>query len=204
MPNVGTVRQRAKRTGVAEALFTQTQQRVLSLIFGQPDRVFLQRDLIEQARSGSGAVRRELDRLVESGLVTVARVGSQKHYQANPQSPVFEDLRSIIRKTSGLTDPLREALAPLKKKIKTAFVYGSVARGEEHAKSDIDLMIVSDDLTLEEVIRRLLPVEKLVTRTINPTLYTTDEFETGAKSAFLRKVLAGQRIVLIGSDDADS
>jgi predicted nucleotidyltransferase len=204
MPNMGNVRRRPRHTGVAEALFTQTQQRVLSLIFGQPDRVFLQRDLIEQARSGSGAVRRELERLVESGLVTVSRVGSQKHYQANRHAPIFDDLRSIIRKTSGLTDPLREALAPLKKKIKTAFVYGSVARGEEHVKSDIDVLIVSDDLMLEEVIRRLLPVEKLLTRTINPTLYTTDEFESRDKSAFLRRVLSGKRIALIGSDDADS
>src|SRR3954451_13152144 len=173
MPNVGNARPGLhRRTGVAEALFTQTQQRVLSLIFGQPDRVFLQRDLIEQARSGSGAVRRELDRLVESGLVTVTRVGAQKHYQANRHAPIFNDLRSIVRKTTGLTDPLRDALAPLANKIKMAFVYGSVARGEEHAKCDIDLLIVSDDLTLEEVLRCLLPVEKVVSRTINPTLYS--------------------------------
>jgi predicted nucleotidyltransferase len=203
---MGSIRKRpVKRAGLADALFTRTQQRVLSLIFGQPHRVFLQRELIDQARSGSGAVRRELDRLTGSGLVTVERVGAQKHYRANRSSPIFEELRGIVMKTVALTDPLREALRPLKKHIRLAFVYGSVARGEDRAGSDIDLLVVGDDLPLERLFARLAPAEKMLGRKVSPTLYSSAEYVRRRESAspFLRKVLAGEHIDLIGDIDHD-
>lgn len=99
--------------GLADALFTSTQQRVLGLLFGQPGRSFFATELIALTGSGSGAVQRELKRLASSGLVTVTRIGNQKHYQANDTSPVFEELRSLIIKTVGLADPIRQVLAPL-------------------------------------------------------------------------------------------
>jgi predicted nucleotidyltransferase len=204
MPNMGTPdRSRARVVGLADALFTRTQQRVLSLIFGQPDRVFLQQELIEQAGSGSGAVRRELDRLTESGLVTVERVGAQKHYRANRSAPIFEELRGIVMKTVALTDPLRDALRPLKKNIRLALVYGSVARGEDRAQSDIDLLVVADDLPLERLFARLAPAEKKLGRKVNPTSYTSGEYARRRNSAnpFLQKVLTGPHIVLMGEID---
>src|SRR5436309_3477123 len=158
MPNMGNTRRRT--TGMANALFTTTQQRVLALLFGRPDRPFIQQDLIEQAAGGSGAVRRELARLVESGLVMTAVVGKQKHFQANRDAPIFHELHGIVLKTVALSDPLRIALRPLAKRVDLALVYGSVARGEDRAQSDIDLLVVADDLLLEELFARLAPVEK--------------------------------------------
>src|SRR5947209_13274405 len=188
---------------IAGALFTATQQRVLALLFGHADRAFIQQEVIDRAGSGSGAVRRELDRLVESGLVTVTRVGAQKQYQANRAAPIFDELRSIVEKTVAVADPLRTALRPLGKRIDVALIYGSVAKGEDHAASDVDLLVVGDNMTLEMLFKRLLPVEKKLGRKINPTLYTRGEFDSRRRNdhPFLRKVLHGKHIVLIGRID---
>jgi predicted nucleotidyltransferase len=212
MPEMGTTRTIAnashrragtRSTSLADALFTTTQQRTLRLLFGNAERSYFQQELIAQTGSGSGAVQRELARLVESGLVTMSRIGSQKHYQANRSAPIFEELRGIVTKTVGLIDPLRSALRPLAKRIDRALVYGSVAKGEAHAASDIDLIVVAGNLTLEELFAKLAPAEKLLKRSIHPTLYTPAEFarRTAGGNAFLRKVLSGEHIDLIGSDD---
>jgi predicted nucleotidyltransferase len=202
MPSMGRARS-APKSGLADALLTSTQQRVLSLLFGQANRSFIQQELIDLAGAGSGAVRRELARLVESGLVTFTRIGTQKHYRANQSAPIFHELRGIVVKTVGLIDPLRAALRPLAKRIDLALVYGSVATGADRADSDIDLLFVGDGLTLEEVFLRLAPVEKKLARKINPTLYTRDEYarRSSAGSPFLTKVLGGETILLMGSVD---
>jgi predicted nucleotidyltransferase len=200
MPNMGTA-VKTRTTGLADALFTATQQRVLTLLFGQPERSFIQQDLIERAGGGSGAVRRELARLVESGLVTSSVVGKQKHFQANHSAPIFHELRGIVVKTVALTDPLRAALRPLAKRIDLALVYGSVARGEDRAQSDIDLLVIANDLPLEELFARLAPVEKKLGRTISPTLYTRSDFERRRRSGnpFLKKMLADEHLILLGN-----
>ena len=97
-------------SSLADALFTSTQQRVLGLLFGEPGRSFYTSELTDRIGAGSGAVQRELKRLAESGLVTVRRIGNQKHYQANPDSPIYEELCSLVRKTVGLAKPVRKAL----------------------------------------------------------------------------------------------
>lgn len=137
---------RAARSGISDALFTATQQRLLSLLFGQPSRSFMASELIRLTGSGSGAVQRELKRLVSSGLVTVTRLGRQKHHRANPDSPVFPELLGLVRKTVGLGEPIREALEPLSDQIKLAFIYGSVAEGVDGADSDIDLLVVGNEV----------------------------------------------------------
>jgi predicted nucleotidyltransferase len=191
-------------TSLADALFTTTQQRVLALLYGQRERSFFATELIGLARAGSGAVQRELRRLVESGLVTVVRVGNQKHYQANQTSPVFNELRDLVRKTIGLHEPIREVLKPLEDRIVFAALYGSVAKHKDTAASDIDLLIVCDDLTLEQLYAALAPAEDKLSRKINPTLYTSREFHRRKKAgnAFLRRVLTGEHVVLIGKDSA--
>ena len=146
------------------------------MLFGQPERSFFATELIALARAGSGAVQRELLRLAESGLATVSRIGNQKHYQANPASPIFEELCGISRKLFGPADVLRAALTPLDQRLHAAWLYGSVAKGSARAQSDIDVLIVADDLTLEDVYSTLNPAEKTLGRTINPTLYTLKEF----------------------------
>lgn len=188
------------RTSLADALFSGTQQRVLALLFGQPQRSFFATELIGLVNAGSGAVQRELKRLTESGLVTTTPVGNQRHYQANPESPLFAPLREIVLKTSGLAEPLRDALAPLASRIKAACVYGSVASGADTAQSDIDLLVVADDLSLEALYKALAAVEKLLARPINPTLYSLAELRKRKKAGnpFLTKVLNGPVLQLIG------
>ncbi|MCY3821102.1 MAG: nucleotidyltransferase domain-containing protein [Gammaproteobacteria bacterium] len=195
-----------QRTSLADALFSTTQQRVLSLLFGQPSRSFFSSELIRLTGSGSGAVQRELQRLVSSGLVTVTQVGRQKHHQANPHSPVFEELRSLVLKTVAMAEPIRQALEPLAHGIALALVYGSVAKGTDTAVSDMDLLIVSDQLMLEDIYLALAPVETKLQRKFAPTLYTTTEFRErkAAGSAFLTRVLADEHLVLIDTEDGPS
>lgn len=191
------------RTGIADALFSATQQRVLALLFGQPGRSFFTNELIGLVGAGSGAVQREVKRLVESGLVTVTRLGSQKHYQANAAAPIYEELRGIVTKTLGPAEVLRTALAPLGDTVRLALVYGSVAKGSDTAQSDIDLLLVSDTLTLEQVYEVLAPVEAQLGRRVSPTLYSVAEFRRRRTSGnpFLTKVLAGETIPL--TEDRD-
>jgi predicted nucleotidyltransferase len=171
----------------------------LALLFGQPERSFFTSEIIDHLGRGSGAVQRQLKRLADAGVVTASRVGRQTHYQANPASPIFAELRSIVRKTVGVAEPLREALAPLKDHLSLALVYGSVAKGTDRSDSDIDLMLVSDDLTLEEVYRALAETEATLLRSIRPTLYTPAEMQRRLRdSAFVARVLTGDTIVLIG------
>lgn len=196
----------AAPTSLADALFTTTQQRVLALIFGQPNRSFYASEMIERTGSGSGAVQRELKRLASSGLVTVKRIGNQKHYQANPGSPVFEELSSLVKKTVALAEPIREALSSLAKHINLAVLYGSVAKGTDTASSDIDILIVGDGLTLEDIYSALAPVESDLGRKISPTLYTSQEFSDriAANNPFLGRVLAGEHLTLIGKEHEPS
>lgn len=203
VPEMGTTA--AARVTIADALFSRTQQRVLGILFGEPQRSFFVNEIFQRAGSGRGSVQRELQRLLASGLITVRQVGNQKHYQANEASPVFRELRSIVLKTTRLVDPLLAALRPLRRQIELAFVYGSVARGEETAASDVDLLVVSDDLLLEQLLAALEKAEREVGRPIHPTLYTRAEFSTRRKNnAFVRKVLAGPVMPLMGSVDAES
>lgn len=196
----------AAPTGLAHALFTNTQQRVLGLLFGQPARSFFATQLIELTGSGSGAVQRELKRLASSGLVTTTRIGNQKHYQANPDSPVFAELHGLMLKTVALAEPLKQALKPLAGRIALALIYGSVVKGTDTARSDVDILIVADDVMLEEVYSTLAPVEADLGRRINPTLYTRKEFASrrASKNAFLVRVLSGEHLVLMGDDDGAS
>ena len=188
--------------GLADALFTTTQQRVLGLLFGQPGRSFFANELIELTGSGSGAVQRELRRLATSGLLTVTRIGNQKHFQANRDSPVFDELCSLVINTVGLADPIRWALLPLAEKIDLALLYGSVPKGTDTASSDVDLLVVSDELMLEDLYAVLAKAETLLDRKINPTLYTSKEFDRrrDVSNTFLARILNGKHIVLLGEE----
>jgi predicted nucleotidyltransferase len=175
-------------------------------LFGQPERSFFASEIIDRVRAGSGAVQRELKKLAESGLVSVSWMGNQKHFQANPQSPIYGELCALIRKTVGLTEPLREALELQSDAIELALVYGSVAKNEDTAASDIDLLLVSDPLNLEEVYRLVADVEQALGRKVNPTLYTSEEFSRRRREGnpFLKRVLGGKTILLIGTLDDES
>lgn len=188
--------------GLANALFSGTKQRVLGLLFGQPSRSFYATELIGLAGSGSGAVQRVLATLAQSGLVTVRALGNQKHYQANADSPVFAELCGIAQKTVGLAEPLREALVPLARQIIAAFVYGSVAKKTDAASSDIDLMLLSDDVSYGDTFTALDAASSTLGRTVNPTILTRKEFarRMTAQESFLTRVLAQPKIWIIGGE----
>jgi len=191
------------RMGLASALFTPVQQRVLGLLFGQPDRRFQSAELIRLARGGVGAVHRQLGRLAEADLVTVTRAGNQKHYQARRDSPVFEELHRLIVKTVGVAEPLRKALARQADAIHAAFVYGSVAKGADRAGSDIDLMVISDSLRYPDLFDALQSAEGVLGRTINPTVMTLAQWRAkrARGDSFSARVAGQSRVFVMGSDD---
>ena len=191
-----------KRESLADALFSNTQQKVLGYLFGQPERSFFATELIRLAGGGSGAVQRELARLANTGLVTVSRVGTQKHYQANPRSPIFAELCGIARKTVGLVEPLREALAPVSERIKVAFVFGSVAKRSDTTSSDIDVLILSDDIDYADAFTALQSAEGKLGRAVNPTVYAPSNWRRKRKegNAFVAKVATRPQLFLIGTE----
>jgi predicted nucleotidyltransferase len=189
-------------SGVADALFTKVQQRVLAVLFGNHARSFYANELIDLACSGSGAVQRELAQLEAAELVTVKRVGNQKHYQANASAPIFEELRGLVLKTSGLVDVLRSALAPLAAQIDSAFVFGSIAKGKDTAKSDIDLMVISDKVVYADIYAALEPATLRLKRTVNPVVYTRMEVDKRTRNgnAFVNRVMLQPKLWVIGED----
>jgi len=205
---MGTYEQAGKRpppqrVSVADALFTKGQQRVLGVIFGNPDRSFYANEIISLAGSGNGAVQRELAKLEGAGLVTVTHVGNQKHYKANVAAPVYAALHELVLKTSGLADVLRQSLSPLGNDITAAFVYGSVAKGHDGAGSDIDLMVISDDLSYPDLFTVLEDASRRLGRPVNPTVYSRSELQKRVRerNAFAVRVLSQRRLWLIGSDE---
>lgn len=194
---------RRATSAIASALFTPVQQRVLGLLFGQPERRFQSAELIRLARSGTGAVHRQLQRLEKAGLVIVSREGNQKYYAARTDAPVFPELRGLVVKTVGIVEPLRAALGPIADEIDLAFVFGSVAKGNERAGSDIDLLVVTDKLAYADVYSALATAERTLGRTINPTVFTRAEWKMKRKrhDSFAARITAQSRLFVIGSDD---
>lgn len=191
------------QTSLADALFTKTQQRVLGILFAQPERSFFANEIVRLSGTGIGTVHRELERLTQVGLLLESRLGNQRHFQANPAAPIFEELRGIVLKTFGLVDVLRAALQPLAGQIQVAFVYGSVARREDTASSDIDLMVVAETLAYPELFAVLGEFEPRLGRTVNPSLYKPAELarKLAAGSAFAARVLHQPKLFVIGGED---
>jgi len=189
---------------VADALFSGLQQRLLAVLFGQPDRSFYGNELLRLTGTGRGALQRELEKLVSADLVTVTPIGNQKHYQANAAAPIFAELRGIVMKTLGLADVLRTALNAVADRIELAFVFGSVARGTDTATSDIDLMVVTETLSYADLFEGLAAAEQVLGRKVNPTLYTSDALaeKVRTENNFVLRVLSQPKIFLIGAEDA--
>jgi predicted nucleotidyltransferase len=187
---------------LSSALFSNVQQRVLALIFGHPERSFYIKEIVRNLHSGTGAVERELSRLEQSGLVSVHRIGNQKHYQANRESPIFDELHGIVVKTAGLIEPLRQSLLPYADKIKVAFVYGSVAKGTDKARSDIDLMVIGDDLTYTDLYAALQKAENILHRPVSPTFLSFDDWwrKASTKDSVIAKIGTQPKLFIFGSD----
>ena len=202
VPVMGTMAN-ATSQGLAGALFSPVQQRVLGLLFGQPGRRFQSAELIRLAQGGTGAVHRQLARLEKSGWVVVTRVGNQKHYQANAECPAFAELQGLIAKTVGLVEPLRRALEPLAVKMRAAFIYGSIAKGTDNAAGDIDLLVVSDELGYPDLFEALQTAEAALGRSMSPNVLSLRDWRTKRleKGSFAARIAAQPRLFVIGSDD---
>lgn len=194
------------KTSLGDALFSKTQQKVLGLLFGKPDQSYFTNEIIRWVGLGKGTVMRELERMLAAGLLLQTQKGNQNHYQANQQCPIFQDLVAIVRKTFGIGDAIKTVLAPLESQITQAFIYGSIAKGEATSASDIDLMLVGDDLSYGQIMELLAPVEESLGRTINPTLYSPQDFEAKlmAGNHFLLRVLEQPKISLWGESPLDN
>lgn len=184
---------------MGDALFTKAQQMVLTLLLGQPDKSFYLNEVVRYAAMGRGVISRELTKLTDAGLLVESKRGNQNHYQANTASPIYNELLQIVKKTFGISGVLKASLAPILPHCEQAFIYGSMAKGEEHAGSDIDVMLVGDDLSYSEVMMLVESAEAQLQRPINPTLYSVVEFDERLAdgNAFLTKVMQQSRIDLL-------
>ena len=186
---------------ITTALFSDSQARVYRWLFGLPARSFHLHELRRLTGLGSASLQRELRKLAESGLVTSDRVGNLRCFRANPASPVLPELVALTRKTLGLEPIIRDALSPLAPRLRVAFIFGSVAKETDTAASDIDLMVIGDDLTLGDVLERLIPVEQELGRKVNPTCYSPAEFlrRRDEPDSFVQRVLAQPLLPLMGA-----
>ncbi len=191
-----------KPVGLADALFSKVQQRLLALVFGHPERSFYTSEIVRSLRSGTGAVERELSKLERSGLVSVRRIGNQKHYQANRAAPVFKELRGLVEKTMGVVEPLRRALEPQAKTIDAAFVFGSVAKGTDTAHSDIDLMVIGDDLDYSALYAAAAQAQHKLRRTINPLFFSRRDWQRKASEAgsVINRIANTPKLFVIGAE----
>jgi predicted nucleotidyltransferase len=190
-------------SNLAGALFSRVQSRVLGILFGRPDQEFQLTEIISRAGSGRGAVQRELEKLTDVGIVATAAYGNRKLYHANRESPVFNELHQLVLKTVGIVDPLREALTPYRQSIKSAFVYGSIAKGKDTANSDIDVMIIADGLAYSEVFSALQKAEKDLARPVNPNLMAAGDWVRKArnKSSFVSRIFNQPKLFVFGNED---
>lgn len=194
---------RTIRASLSNTLFSKVRQCVLALLYGQPQRSFHTNEIIRLTKTGTGAVQRELEKLAAVGIITTQSIGNQKHYTANSNSPLFSELRSLVLKTFGLADVIREALEPIASKIHIAFIYGSIAKQEDTASSDIDLMLVCDNLTYADLFKLLEGAQSKLGRPIHPTFYSPAEWtrKYQANNHFLTQLIQQPKIFLIGTED---
>lgn len=189
---------------LAGTLFGRTRRAVLALLYARPDEAFYLRQVAREVQAGQGAVQRELQRLVQAGILSRDARGRQIHYQANRMCPIFPELHRLVVKTAGLADVLRTALMPLGDKITTAFIYGSQAAGTATQASDVDLFVVGtvDEMALHKVVAQ---AEGQLGRTVNYTLLSPQEFarRRRERGGFVARVLKGPKISLLGRPDGD-
>jgi len=185
---------------LSDTLFGRTRGAVISVLYGHIGEAFYLRQLARLTNITLGAVQRELRQLVDAGLVSRKTVGIQIFYTANQESPVFAEIKSLIIKTVGMHDVLLAALAPLRKKIIVAFVYGSVAQSSESTRSDVDLMIVGT-VDFGDVVEKIAEAQRILNREINPTVYSVKEFRKKVRENFLMTVLTGKKLFIIGDEN---
>lgn len=189
-----------KARDIGTSLFGLGRSRVLGLLFTRAEPMYL-REIIAAAGGGQGHVQRELENLHRAGLIRREQRANQVYYSPDPGAPIYEELKAIAFKTFGVADILRERLRPLASRIAVAFVYGSMARAQETARSDVDVLIVGD-IKFSEAVLALEPAQERLRRSINPNVYSRKEFRSRLreKGGFLQRVTKEPRVFLIGDD----
>ncbi len=186
---------------LSDVLFGEYRKRILGLLLLHPEQGYHVRELARLTNTSAGTLHKELSKLSDAGILQSKKVGNQQHYSANLQCPIFEELASIFRKTSGLTDVIADALSGVKHQIQLAMVFGSVARGEEQANSDIDVMIVGD-ISFGDVVSLLHETQVILRREINPVVYSMDSFKSRVEKndSFINEILNKPKLFIIGSE----
>ncbi|MSQ69778.1 MAG: ArsR family transcriptional regulator [Betaproteobacteria bacterium] len=199
---MSTVSRPHAKKDLGTALFGKGRRNVLAALFLTPGEPMYLREIIAAVGMGSGHVQRELENLTDAGLILREERARQVYYRPDPKAPVFDELRAMVFKTFGVADALHNALIPIATKIRLAFIYGSVAREEDTARSDIDVILVGR-LSLIDAAKPLARAEALLKRRISTTIYSRAEFASRVRSHqhFIGRVLEGPKIFLIGDEN---
>lgn len=186
---------------LSSILFSDYRSRVLGLLLLHPERTYYLREIARITGTVPGTLKRELDKLLEVGLLTVKKVGNQNHYRANQDCPVYVDLANVLRKTSGINDVIMNAILPLCENLQNVFIYGSMASGKENIKSDIDLMLIGD-IHYKELVQLLHPLQEQLGREINPKILSVKEWGKLIKDngAFVQDVMNKPKLFIIGNE----
>lgn len=186
---------------LANLLFTEYRRRVLGLLLLNPEKHYYLREIAKETGTAPGTLTRELTKLAEAGLLEKTKIGNQLHFSANKACPIFEELASILRKTTGLVEVLADALEPLAEHIAVAFVFGSMASGKAGAGSDIDVMVISD-VSFSDVVAALYPAQTTLARDINPKVYRFDEWRRlmDNQEAFVQDILTKPKLFILGCE----
>jgi len=182
-------------------LFGKTRRAVLGLLYGHADQAFYLRQIARLTGAGLGALQRELRELSSGGIIRRTQKGNQVYFEADSHCPVFKELRNLLAKTLGVSQVLKQALAPLSGQIDVAFVHGSIARGEETKISDVDLLVIGET-TFADVVSALGGAQEALHREVNPAVFPAREFKTrfAGKNHFLRSVMEKEKLFLIGDE----
>jgi predicted nucleotidyltransferase len=187
---------------ISASLFPKARREILGLLYGHRDRSFYLREIVDRTGLGMGHVQRELRRLSRAGILQQSRKGRQVYFQANESCPIYPELRGLVKKTIGAADVLTQALAPLSSRIVVAFIFGSLARGEERSASDVDLMVLGR-ASFAQVVEAVRAAESQVLRAINPTVYSPREFRAKLQAGhhFLNSVMRREKLFVLGDED---
>lgn len=186
---------------LSDVLFSEYRKRILGLLLLHPEQSYHVRELARLTHTSAGTLHKELSKLSDAGILQGKRVGNQQHYSANVQCPIFEELASIFRKTSGLVDVIAGALSSVKNQIQFAIVFGSVARGEQQSNSDIDVMVIGD-IGFGDVVTLLHDSQAILKREINPVVYSMASFKSRVEKndSFIQAVLNKPKLFIIGTE----
>lgn len=187
---------------LASLVFSEYRRRVLGMLLLHPDMSYHVRELARLTGTSAGTLHKELSKLTKGGVLRRQEVGNQVRYSANRDCPIFEELASILRKTSGLVDVLADALSGIESQIDLAFVFGSLARGEQNSNSDVDVMVVGG-LGFADVVRVLHPVQETLQREINPVVYSLEEFlhRIDGGDPFIQEVITKPKLFVVGNEN---